>query len=119
MQILLDDEVEPFVAGLLGGVSISSGPTSEQMIVLDSITRQLWRRDDIDLQNLTPLSPDQVAKRLPRPEARLRFAEMMMTLELCRHPMSLEQVAVILSATSSGVLPHEGPHCITYASTAA
>lgn len=92
MLILLADEVELVVAGLLGGISISSGPTAEQLIVLDSITRDLWRRDDIDLQNLTPLSPDEVARRLPRPEARLRFAEMMMTLELCRHPMSLEQV---------------------------
>lgn len=92
MQILLADEVEPVVAGLLGGVSTSVGPTAEQMIVLDSVTRHLWGRDDIDVHNLTPLSPDEVAKRLQRSEARLRFAEMMMTLELCRHPMSLEQV---------------------------
>jgi hypothetical protein len=35
---------------------------------------------------------DDVAKVLQRREARLRFAEIMMTLELCRHPMSLEQV---------------------------
>jgi hypothetical protein len=92
MQILLADEVEPVVAGLLGGISTSIGPTDEQMIVLNSITRHLWGRDDIDVHNLTPLSPDEVAKRLQRSEARLRFAEMMMTLELCRHPMSLEQV---------------------------
>ena len=91
MQILLDDEVGPVVAGLLGGVSISTGPTAEQMIVLDSITRHLWNRDDIDVANLTPLSADDTAAALQRPDARLRFAEMMMTLELCRHPMSLEQ----------------------------
>ncbi|NBP85115.1 MAG: hypothetical protein EBU23_02630 [Mycobacteriaceae bacterium] len=91
MQILLDDEVGPVVAGLLGGTSISTGPTAEQMIVLDSITRHLWNRDDIDVANLTPLSADDAAAALQRPDARLRFAEMMMTLELCRHPMSLEQ----------------------------
>jgi hypothetical protein len=32
---------------------------------------------------------------LVRPEARLRFAEIMMTLELCRHPMSSEQVDLV------------------------
>ena len=61
MQILLADEVEPVVAGLLGGISTSIGPTDEQMIVLNSITQHLWGRDDIDVHNLTPLSPDQVA----------------------------------------------------------
>ena len=92
MKLLLAAEVEPVVAGLLGGISTSTGPTAEQMIVLDSLARHLGGRDDIDLANRTPLSADQVSKALQRPEARLRFAEIMMTLELCRHPMSLEQV---------------------------
>ena len=80
------------VAGLLGGISTSSGPTAEQLIVLGSIARHLFGRPDIDLQNVTPLSADELAGRLKRREARLRFAEIMMTLELCRHPMSIEQV---------------------------
>ena len=92
MQLLLAAEVEPAVAGLLGSISTTGGPTAEQMIVLESITRHAWGRGDIDLQNLTPRSPDDVAKALHRPEARLRFAEIVMTLELCRHPMSIEQV---------------------------
>lgn len=92
MTLLLADEAEPMFAGLLGGISTSGGPTAEQMIVLESIARHLLGRPDIDLQNVTPLSADELAKRLKRHEARLRFAEIMMTLELCRHPMSLEQV---------------------------
>jgi hypothetical protein len=92
MQVLLEYEVEPAVAGLLGSISTTSGPTAEQLIVLDSITRHVWGRGDIDLQNLTPQSPDDAAKALKRPEARLRFAEIVMVLELCRHPMSIEQV---------------------------
>lgn len=91
-KIVQADEVETIVAGLLGGISTSTGPTDEQMIVLDSITRHLWGRADIDVQNLTPLSAAELAKALHRPQARMRFAEIMMTLELCRHPMSLEQV---------------------------
>ena len=92
MQIVLENEIEPMVAGLLGGVSTSSGPTTEQMIVLESLARHLGGRPDSDLQNMRPLSPDAVSKAVQRPEARLRFAEIMMTLELCRHPMSIEQV---------------------------
>jgi hypothetical protein len=92
MQVVRADEVDPIIAGLLGGISTSAGPTTEQLNVLDSITRNLWGRPDIDLHNLTPLSSSEVAKALERSEARLRFAEIMMTLELCRHPMSKEQV---------------------------
>jgi len=92
MHVVQADEVEPIVAGLLGGISTSSGPTPEQVRVLDSITRHLWGRGDIDLEKLTPLSSGEVAKALTRPEARMRFAEIIMTLELCRHPMSADQV---------------------------
>ncbi|CAN1500240.1 hypothetical protein MCEMIE22_00470 [Mycobacteriaceae bacterium] len=92
MQVVRADEVEPIVAGLLGGISTKSGPTAEQLIVLQSITRDLWGRGDIDVRNLTPLSSAELAKALPRQAARERFAEIMMTLELCRHPMSKEQV---------------------------
>jgi hypothetical protein len=92
VQVVLAHEVEPIVAGLLGGISPRGGPTPEQMVVLESITRDLWGRADIALQDLTPLSPAEVAKALERPQARQRFAEIMMTLELCRHPMSMDQV---------------------------
>ena len=92
MALVLAGEAEPIVAGLLGGITTTGGPTAEQMIVLDSIARHLFGRPDIDLQNVTPLSPDELVKRLTRHEARLRFAEIMMTLELCRHPMTIEQV---------------------------
>jgi len=92
MEVVQADEVDLIVAGLLGGISTSSGPTPEQVTVLDSITRHLWGRGDIDLEKLTPLSSREVAKALTRPEARMRFAEIIMTLELCRHPLSAEQV---------------------------
>ena len=57
VQVVLAHEVEPIVAGLLGGISPRGGPTPEQMVVLESITRDLWGRADIALQDLTPLSP--------------------------------------------------------------
>ncbi|MGV0993084.1 MAG: hypothetical protein ACOYBX_15945 [Mycobacterium sp.] len=95
MALLLDNEVEPVIAGLIGGIATSAGPTTEQLRVLDSLVRHLWKRVDVDVNNVTPLTSGEASKALVRPEARLRFAEIMMTLELCRHPMSSEQVDLV------------------------
>ena len=45
---------------------------------------------------------------MQRPDARLRFAEIAMTLELCRHPMSEEQVNLSEAyVTALGIGDHE------------
>jgi hypothetical protein len=89
------DEVEPLVAGLLGGIDVGSGPTPEQLTVLGSLVADLWQRSDVGLDGVTPLGPGATARELVRPEARLRFCEILMTLELCRHPQSEVQVAAV------------------------
>ncbi len=86
------DEVEPLVAGLVGGIDVDGGPTDEQLVVLESITSDLWKRSDLSLNSIAPLSPDDAAKALLRPDTRLRFCEILMALELCRHPQSENQV---------------------------
>jgi hypothetical protein len=92
MASLQADEIEPLVAGLVGGMDVDGGPTSEQLVVLGSITTDLWKRPDLRVDAIEPLGPDDVAVALPRPGARLRFCEILMTLELCRHPQSENQV---------------------------
>lgn len=87
------NEIEPVVAGLVGGIEIDGGPTDEQLTVLRAIVTDLWNRSDLDLGEMTPLSPERTAAVLVRHEARLRFCEILMTLELCRHPQSTLQVA--------------------------
>lgn len=79
---------EVFVAGLLGAIAVDGGPTDEQRAVLGAFVRHLWQLPDVDLDALTPLSPAEVAARLPEDLGRLRFCEMTMVLELCRHPQS-------------------------------
>lgn len=81
-----------FAAGLLGAIDVDGGPTDEQLAVLRAFVTHLWKRPDLDLATLTPLRASEVADRLPDDEARLRFCEMLMTLELCRHPQSAAQV---------------------------
>ena len=85
-------DADVFVAGLLGAIDIDGGPTDEQLAVLQAFVTHLWKRPDLDLATVTPLRAAEVADRLPQNEARLRFCEMVMTLELCRHPQSAAQV---------------------------
>ncbi|HWF21778.1 MAG TPA: hypothetical protein VG226_06515 [Acidimicrobiales bacterium] len=86
------DEIEHLVAGLVGGIDVDGGPTNEQGVVLASIVSDLWKRPDLRLDEVAPLGPGQAAAALHRPGARLRFCEILMTLELCRHPQSENQV---------------------------
>lgn len=83
---------EVFAAGLLAAVDVDGGPTDEQLAVLAAFVRHVWRLPDLDVASLTPLTADEVAARLPDDLARLRFCEMAMVLELCRHPQSAAQV---------------------------
>jgi ubiquinone biosynthesis protein Coq4 len=94
-------EVQPLVAGLLGGIDVDGGPTDEQLTVLGSIVSDLWQRSDLDLGDVAPLGPGGAAAALVRPEARLRFCEMLMTLELCRHPQSKHQVESVEAYVST------------------
>ncbi len=103
------DDAEVFVAGLLGAVDVDDGPTDEQLAVLQAFVTHLWRRPDLDLAAVTPARPAEVAHRLPEDEARVQFCEMVMTLELCRHPQSAAQVdqaeeyATALGITGIGI----------------
>ncbi len=93
MTIALEThEVEPVIAGLVGGIDADGGPTNEQLTVLGAIASNLWDRPDLDPREVAPLHPDGAAAALTRYEARLRFCEILMTLEMCRHPQSSSQV---------------------------
>jgi hypothetical protein len=88
-----EDEVGPVVAGLLGGIDVDGGPTQEQLTVLGSIVSHLFLRSELELGDVTPRTAHDVSGSIRRPEGRLRFCEMLMALELCRHPQSAAQVA--------------------------
>jgi hypothetical protein len=90
--------------GLLAAIDAGDGGTDEQRAVLTAFVRHLWQRPDLDLAGLTPQTPSEVAALLPDATARLRFCEMAMVLELCRHPQSAAQVDQVEAyATALGV----------------
>jgi hypothetical protein len=93
VHTLEDDEAVPVVAGLLGGIDVDGGPSDEQLTVLSSMVSHLLKRSDPAVDDVRPASPEELSRSLVRPEGRLRFCEMLMTLELCRHPQSAKQVA--------------------------
>jgi len=95
------DEIEPLVGALVGGIDVDGGPTAEQERVLGSIVSNLWKRSDLKLSAVTPLSPGEAAAALVRPDARLRFCEILVALELCRHPQSENQVSEVEAYVSA------------------
>ena len=95
MPLLISPElVEPMVRGLVGAIDVDGGATDEQLAVLRAITAHLWQRPDLDPAGLSPLSSAEVASAITTAGARRRFAEVMFTLEMCRHPLTDEQVRV-------------------------
>lgn len=92
MALFVDSEVDSVIAGLLGSISTAEGPTAEQLTVLSSIAHHILGRANLDLAAVKPSTPGDVAQALQRPDARLRFAEIVLTLEMCRHPMAEDQV---------------------------
>lgn len=107
MQFSLAPElVEPVVRGLLGGVDVDGGPSEEQLVVLDALVRHLWHRDDL-VGRVAPLGPSDVAAAVVDPVARRRFHEVLLTLELCRHPLTAAQVDRVEDYAAA--LEFEGP----------
>jgi len=87
-KLVSPESVETVVRGLVGAIDVDGGPSSEQLRVLQAITTHLFERADLDPSALVPLGPEETAAALPDPGARRRFAEVLFTLEMCRHPLN-------------------------------
>jgi hypothetical protein len=91
-RLVAATDVDTVVRGLVGVVDVDGGPSDEQLRVLDAVVVHLFERDDIELEHIVPLGPEETATRLADAAARRRFGELMFTLEACRHPLSRTQV---------------------------
>ncbi len=106
-DVVAAELVEPVVAGLLGGIDVDDGPTERQRAVLAAVVAHLWRRPDLDVQALPRLGPDETARAIADPSARRRTVELLVTLELCRHPQTPTQVRRVEEfAAALGVASH-------------
>jgi hypothetical protein len=87
-RVIEDAMVEPVSRVLLGAIEVDGGATAEQQSVLAAIVCGYWGRGDLDLKSLTPLDPSGAAAVITEEAHRRRVRELMVLLELCRHPGS-------------------------------
>ena len=90
-RVIEDAMVEPVCRVLLGAIDVDGGATAEQRSVLAAIVSGYWGRTDIDLATLQPLGPDDTGAVIGDAAHRRRVRELLVLLELCRHPLSDEQ----------------------------
>jgi ubiquinone biosynthesis protein Coq4 len=91
--ILPADQVEPVARALAGAIGSDDGPTDEQLAVLRALLVHLWQRPDLAAGELAPFEPPAAAEAVTDPAVRRRLNELMVVLEVSRHPQTPAQVA--------------------------
>ena len=71
----------------LGSITGPDGATDEQLTILRTIAGHVWGVDDLDLSPGAALSATDAALMLSDPMLRRRARELMVLLEMCRHPL--------------------------------
>jgi Coenzyme Q (ubiquinone) biosynthesis protein Coq4 len=108
-RVIEDAMVETVVRVLLGAVDVDGGATDEQRAALGAVVAGYWERPDLDLTALSLLDPAGAAAAVTEPAHRRRVRELMVMLELCRHPLSdaqvtqVEEYAAALGETGPGL----------------
>lgn len=87
------DLVEPATRLLASAIDIGDGGTSEQRRVLELVVHNIWHRPDIDVGALEPMSVDEAGVFRNDRIVHRRLRMFLVLLELCRHPLTAEQVA--------------------------
>jgi hypothetical protein len=87
--------VEPVSRILLGAIDAGDGGTAEQRSVLGAVVAGYWERPDLDLTSLSTIGPEAVPTVGLDAAERRRVREFMVLLELCRHPLTDQQVTLV------------------------
>ncbi|MEI7623231.1 MAG: hypothetical protein WCJ88_06720 [Actinomycetes bacterium] len=87
--------VEPAARTILGAIDLGDGGIEKQRHLLQAIASKVWERPDIDIDSLTPLSPEEAAEIFDTPLVRSRLRKFLVLFEFCRHPFTEEQVALV------------------------
>ena len=70
---------------MVGAADVEGGPTAEQLAVIGALARTYFGVD-LDPATIAPLGPDEVAAAFGDPTQRRRLRELLVLVELCRHP---------------------------------
>ena len=96
-MLVTQDMVDPCTRALLGGIDVDEGATNAQLAVLGAVVAHLWEQPEFDPAAMTTLEPDAAASRIVDPAVRRRLIELLVTLELCRHPQTASQISRVES----------------------
>ncbi len=85
---------EPVLRAMVGAADVDGGPTDEQLAVIGALAAGYFEVD-LDPKALDPLGPQATADAFPGPEPRRRVREVLVMIELCRHPMTAIQMECV------------------------
>jgi hypothetical protein len=89
-RIIDPDHVEPVVRAMVGAADVDAGPTDEQLSVIGALATTYFGVD-LDPAHLDGLGPEETAGAFADPAQRRRVRELIVLVELCRHPTSARQ----------------------------
>lgn len=107
-RVIDADHAEPVVRAMLGAADVGGGPTDEQLAVIGALAATYFGVD-LDPATTDGLGPEATAAAFADPAQRRRVCELLVLVELCRHPMSaaqvarVEQYATVLGETGAGL----------------
>lgn len=90
-RIIDAHHVEPVIGAMVGAADVEDGPSDEQLSVIRALA-QTYFGTDLDPVAVAPLGPGEVAAAFDDPAQRRRVRELLVLVELCRHPASAAQV---------------------------
>jgi hypothetical protein len=101
-RVIDAEHVEPVIRAMVGASDVDGGPTPEQLAVIGSLAAGYFEVA-LDPATIEPLGPEATADSIVDPAARRRMRELLVLVEMCRHPVSRNQMErVEESRTRSG-----------------
>ena len=86
-RTLTASDAELVTRACLGAICGPDGPTDEQLMVLRAVATHLWQAPDLEFSESGALTPEEAAGQITDESLRRRTRELMVLLELCRHPL--------------------------------
>jgi hypothetical protein len=90
-RVLEAQHVEPVIGAMVGAADVDGGPTPEQLAVIRALAAGYFEVT-VEPASVEPLSPQGTADAISGPGPRRRVRELLVMLELCRHPMTTTQM---------------------------
>lgn len=95
MSVTLDNRpelAEPAARAIRTAIDLGDGGTAKQRELLQVILEEVWGRPDLLIDELEPITPEEVATLFDSPVARSRLQRLLVMFEFCRYPFTEEQV---------------------------